>query len=112
MKIIFRIENNWLFNNQVEDFKAEWNLPVLPRIGEKIHPLLIINQINEEINIDTYNITSEARATYNSISSVKDWLHDTLAAYGCRVTDIFYIPVTRNSIDIETVIYINQNIYE
>ena len=99
MKVIFVI-NTFLFRMRV---KANWNLPHLPRIGERISPHVIMFQ--EEFtyhNVLKY-LTDEAKNDFNKFNDGEDdlegnfkaWVYDVICEVNI-VESIHYRPDTED----------------
>lgn len=110
MKIVFRLETD-LFKNEEFEVKGEWSFPALPRMEEKIHPLLVINQKEFDIEKIKKEIIEEERERIEEIEGnkkiLKDFIHDLLGdVMFWKIKDIKYIPEGENSTSIIPLIII------
>ena len=85
----------------------EWNIPILPRVGESINSWLIINQEGFSTDLFFNALTDTAKNDFltftrksdnNFDSSFKAWIGDILNSY--LVRDVKYIPSETNSINV------------
>lgn len=107
------INSSDYFKKDVE-ISIQWNIPFIPRVGESIHPMLIINQ--DSFSVDSFFEALTENAKENCMSFIKrkqknfdvcfkDWIEDVLNTY--LVRDIKYAPIKKNSIDIIPQIYLD-----
>jgi hypothetical protein len=110
MEIVFRLETD-LFRNEEFEVKGEWSFSTLPRMEEKIHPLLVINQKEFDIEKFKKEIIEEERERIEEIEGkkkiLKDFIHDLLEdAMFWKIKDIKYIPAGKDSTSVIPLIII------
>lgn len=109
--VIFNIENNDFFNGNLS-ILTTWNFPHLPRIGEIVHPLLLIS--HKSFNWENaYSILKDEWkkdfedyfANYGNgdkEQSFKSWLWDCMCEFN-TISYIQYSP-TKNSLEVLPII--------
>lgn len=110
MEIVFRLETD-LFRNEEFEVKGEWSFSTLPRMEEKIHPLLVINQKEFDIEKFKKEIIEEERERIEEIEGkkkiLKDFIHDLLEdVMFWKIKDIKYMPAGKDSTSVIPLIII------
>lgn len=108
IQVVFNIDNDDFFNGCLS-VPSSWNLPHLPRIGETIHPLLIIEQKNFnwkkvysiiqdkwKQNFEEYYVSFGEK---DREKSFKYWFLDCMCEYN-TITSIRYNPASENNLEI------------
>lgn len=107
------INSSDYFKKDIE-LPIEWSIPIIPRFGESIHPLLIINQASFSVDSLFEILTDNAKENCMSFikseqesfeTCFKTWIEDVLNTY--LVRDVKYAPANENSICIIPQIYLD-----
>lgn len=106
--VVFKIENE-IFLNGCLSILSSWNFPHLPRIGERIHPLLFIEQKNFDWKMIYSTIQDKCKQDFEEYyvsfgekdreKSFKSWLWDYTG--GCNtITSIYYHAASENNLGV------------